>query len=72
MRALYEYRGQAEDELSFPKDAIITNVKKQDDDWWLGDYGGKKELLFPANYTQEIEVMSENPEENVSYMLLKF
>ncbi|RXM29061.1 1-phosphatidylinositol 4,5-bisphosphate phosphodiesterase gamma-1 [Acipenser ruthenus] len=54
VKALYDYRAQREDELSFPKQAIILNVDKQEGGWWRGDYGGKKQLWFPANYVEEI------------------
>ena len=33
VRALYDYIAQREDELSFPKTAVITNVQKQDGGW---------------------------------------
>nr|UPI11531.1 phospholipase C gamma 1 [Mythimna separata] len=56
VKALYDYRARQDDELSFCKQAIITNVDKPDDGWWRGDYGGKKHHWFPANYVQEIEV----------------
>lgn len=56
MKALYDYRARQDDELSFCKHAIITNVDKPDEGWWRGDYGGKKHHWFPANYVQEIEV----------------
>ena len=55
MKALYDYKSQQEDELCFCKHAIITHVKKEDGGWWRGDYGGKRQLWFPANYTQEID-----------------
>lgn len=56
VKALYDYKAQNDDELSFCKHAIITNVRKKDNDlWWTGDYGGKKQHYFPANYVQEIE-----------------
>lgn len=48
-------RAQKSDELSFPKHAIITNVVKQDGGWWKGDYGGKKEQYFPANFVTEVD-----------------
>ncbi|NXL18488.1 PLCG1 phosphodiesterase, partial [Setophaga kirtlandii] len=54
VKALYDYKAQREDELSFCKQAIIHNVDKQDSGWWRGDYGGKKQLWFPANYVEEI------------------
>lgn len=50
VKALYDYMANREDELSFCKHAIITNVKKVQQMWWVGDYGGKKQLYFPANY----------------------
>lgn len=55
VKALYDYRAQREDELSFCKHAIITNVNKEDGGWWRGDYGGKKQHWFPSNYVEEIE-----------------
>ncbi|XP_073433451.1 1-phosphatidylinositol 4,5-bisphosphate phosphodiesterase gamma-1-like [Dendrobates tinctorius] len=54
VKALYDYKAQREDELSFCKQAIIHNVDKQDGGWWRGDYGGKKQLWFPANYVEEM------------------
>uniref|UniRef100_A0A672T380 1-phosphatidylinositol 4,5-bisphosphate phosphodiesterase gamma n=1 Tax=Sinocyclocheilus grahami TaxID=75366 RepID=A0A672T380_SINGR len=54
VRAMYEYKAQRDDELSFSKNAIIQNVDKQEGGWWKGDYGGKKQLWFPANYVEEI------------------
>ncbi|XP_049885076.1 1-phosphatidylinositol 4,5-bisphosphate phosphodiesterase gamma-1 isoform X1 [Pectinophora gossypiella] len=55
VKALYDYRARQDDELSFCKHAIITNVDKPDEGWWRGDYGGKRHHWFPANYVQEIE-----------------
>uniref|UniRef100_A0A3Q3B6R5 1-phosphatidylinositol 4,5-bisphosphate phosphodiesterase gamma n=1 Tax=Kryptolebias marmoratus TaxID=37003 RepID=A0A3Q3B6R5_KRYMA len=54
VRAMYEYKAQRDDELSFTKNAIITNVDKQEGGWWKGDSGGKKQMWFPANYVEEI------------------
>ncbi|TNN59901.1 1-phosphatidylinositol 4,5-bisphosphate phosphodiesterase gamma-1 [Liparis tanakae] len=54
VKALYDYRAQREDELCFPKQALVLNVDKQEGSWWRGDYGGKKQLWFPANYVEEI------------------
>jgi phosphatidylinositol phospholipase C, gamma-1 len=55
VKALYDYKALNDDELSFCKHAIITNVdKKENQPWWKGDYGGKIQHYFPANYVQEI------------------
>nr|CAB3264929.1 1-phosphatidylinositol 4,5-bisphosphate phosphodiesterase gamma-1 [Phallusia mammillata] len=61
VKALYDYKATREDELSFCKHAIITNVSKQDTEgWWQGDYGGKHGLWFPSNYVEEIENSDRN------------
>uniref|UniRef100_A0A672T4X2 Phosphoinositide phospholipase C n=1 Tax=Sinocyclocheilus grahami TaxID=75366 RepID=A0A672T4X2_SINGR len=62
VRAMYEYKAQRDDELSFSKNAIIQNVDKQEGGWWKGDYGGKKQLWFPANYVEEISPTATEPD----------
>ncbi|XP_044272158.1 1-phosphatidylinositol 4,5-bisphosphate phosphodiesterase gamma-1 isoform X2 [Tribolium madens] len=59
VKALYDYRAQQPDELSFCKHAIITNVTKPENSpgWWRGDYGGMKQHFFPANYVMELDRM---------------
>lgn len=54
VKALFDYKAQRDDELTFTKSAIIQNVEKQDGGWWRGDYGGKKQLWFPSNYVEEM------------------
>ncbi|KAJ8278208.1 hypothetical protein GJAV_G00085080 [Gymnothorax javanicus] len=64
VKALYDYKAQREDELCFPKQALLLNVDKQEGGWWRGDYGGKKQLWFPANYVEEVPSSpSREPEE---------
>ncbi|KAI2805487.1 hypothetical protein RDWZM_008746 [Blomia tropicalis] len=64
VKALYDYNAQRFDELSFCKHAIITNVVKPRSNqghefgWWKGDYGGKRQQWFPANFVQEISAIS--------------
>ena len=41
-RALYDYNAMRADEMSFIKDAIITEVEKHDGGWWRGNHGRKK------------------------------
>uniref|UniRef100_A0A3P9IE20 1-phosphatidylinositol 4,5-bisphosphate phosphodiesterase gamma n=1 Tax=Oryzias latipes TaxID=8090 RepID=A0A3P9IE20_ORYLA len=62
VRAMYEYKAQRDDELSFTKDTIISNVDKQEGGWWKGDYGGKKQFWFPANYVEEISPSAAEPD----------
>ncbi|XP_063235452.1 1-phosphatidylinositol 4,5-bisphosphate phosphodiesterase gamma-1 [Bacillus rossius redtenbacheri] len=71
VKAIYDYQAQREDELSFCKHAIITNVNKQDTGgWWLGDYGGKKQHFFPSNYVEEIEPQTGRDDNASDSMLL--
>ncbi|XP_019724032.1 1-phosphatidylinositol 4,5-bisphosphate phosphodiesterase gamma-1 isoform X3 [Hippocampus comes] len=62
VRAMYEYKAQRDDELSFTKNATISNVDKQEGGWWKGDCGGKKQLWFPANYVEEISPSAAEPD----------
>uniref|UniRef100_A0A8C6UXY5 1-phosphatidylinositol 4,5-bisphosphate phosphodiesterase gamma n=1 Tax=Neogobius melanostomus TaxID=47308 RepID=A0A8C6UXY5_9GOBI len=54
VRALYSYQAKKPDELSFSKGALIHNVIKENDGWWIGDYSGKLQLYFPSNYVEEV------------------
>ncbi len=53
---MHPYNANSADELSFPKDAIITNVVKKDMEagWWQGDYGGVVQGWLPCNYVEEV------------------
>ncbi|GBM66374.1 hypothetical protein AVEN_85780-1, partial [Araneus ventricosus] len=62
VKALYDYHAQRPEELSFCKHAIITNVVKETEGWWKGDYGGKKQRLFPVCYVEEIEPQKKSDE----------
>uniref|UniRef100_A0A672PCA9 1-phosphatidylinositol 4,5-bisphosphate phosphodiesterase gamma n=1 Tax=Sinocyclocheilus grahami TaxID=75366 RepID=A0A672PCA9_SINGR len=66
VRAMYEYKAQRDDELSFSKNTIIQNVDKQEGGWWKGDYGGKKQLWFPANYVEEISPTAAEPDRSAT------
>ena len=48
-------------------------MRKEEGGWWRGDYGGQRQLLFPANYIQEIDVAKELQSENVNtFSILAF
>eukprot|EP00042_Codosiga_hollandica_P058066 m.871235 g.871235 ORF g.871235 m.871235 type:complete len:895 (-) comp59761_c1_seq4:1897-4581(-) len=68
-RALYAFNASRPDELSFPKDAIITGVIKQDGEWWQGDYGGMSGAFFPMNFAEEVELDSFGKEEEEDNLL---
>ncbi|XP_058884522.1 F-BAR and double SH3 domains protein 2 isoform X1 [Acipenser ruthenus] len=61
VKALYEYNGQTEDELSFPEGAIIRILNKdnqEDDGFWEGEFNGCVGV-FPSVLVEEL-VGSEN------------
>lgn len=61
VKALYDYEGQTEDELSFPEGAIIRilNKENQDDDgFWEGEFSGRIGV-FPSVLVEELPA-SEN------------
>ncbi|XP_060119879.1 F-BAR and double SH3 domains protein 2 isoform X2 [Heteronotia binoei] len=63
VKALYEYEGQTDDELSFPEGAIIRilNKENQDDDgFWEGEFNGHVGV-FPSVLVEELTA-SENGE----------
>ncbi|KAK9878390.1 hypothetical protein WA026_021698 [Henosepilachna vigintioctopunctata] len=68
VKALYDYKAQRSDELSFCKHAIISNVTKPENSqgWWRGDYGGMKQLFFPENYVVEIGRTEQQDSDNES------
>lgn len=47
--ALYAYKAQNDDELSFEKDDIISVLGRDEPDWWRGELNGLSGL-FPSNY----------------------
>ncbi|PYH93597.1 hypothetical protein BO71DRAFT_327315 [Aspergillus ellipticus CBS 707.79] len=49
--ALYDYEAAEDNELSFPEGADIKSIEFPDDDWWFGEYLGRRGL-FPANYVE--------------------
>ncbi|KAH8238755.1 hypothetical protein KR026_002527 [Drosophila bipectinata] len=59
-KALYSYKANKPDELSFPKHAIITNVQRDNTMWWVGDYGGMIKKHLPANYVKVIDCTTED------------
>ncbi|XP_064433035.1 F-BAR and double SH3 domains protein 2 isoform X2 [Mirounga angustirostris] len=61
VKALYDYEGQTDDELSFPEGAVIRilNKENQDDDgFWEGEFSGRIGV-FPSVLVEELSA-SEN------------
>ncbi|CAH6792710.1 Fchsd2 [Phodopus roborovskii] len=61
VKALYDYEGQTDDELSFPEGAIIRIVNKEnqdDDGFWEGEFNGRIGV-FPSVLVEDLSA-SEN------------
>ena len=57
LRALYDFTGSGEDELSFEEGDLLVLVTKEEEDWWVGEIvdrkTGQKILgFFPADYVE--------------------
>lgn len=50
---LYDYDGQADDELTIRKGDVILDVKKMPGGWWEGQLGSKRGV-FPDNFVSVI------------------
>ncbi|NWS11222.1 SH319 protein, partial [Pachyramphus minor] len=50
-RALYDFHGENEDELSFKAGDMITELESVDEDWMSGEIQGKSGI-FPKNFVQ--------------------
>ncbi|XP_029375130.1 F-BAR and double SH3 domains protein 2-like isoform X2 [Echeneis naucrates] len=61
-KALYDYAGQTDDELSFPEGAIIRVLSREtheDDGFWEGEFNGVVGV-FPAVLVEDLAGASEN------------
>uniref|UniRef100_A0A672ZRI1 F-BAR and double SH3 domains protein 2-like n=1 Tax=Sphaeramia orbicularis TaxID=375764 RepID=A0A672ZRI1_9TELE len=61
-KALYDYAGQTDDELSFPEGAIIRILSREtheDDGFWEGEFNGVVGV-FPAVLVEDLTASSEN------------
>nr|XP_018262413.1 uncharacterized protein I303_05430 [Kwoniella dejecticola CBS 10117]OBR84571.1 hypothetical protein I303_05430 [Kwoniella dejecticola CBS 10117] len=52
VKALYDYSGNAADELSLRVGQVIKVTTQVSDDWWIGECDGRSGL-FPKAYTEE-------------------
>ncbi|WWC96074.1 hypothetical protein V866_002941 [Kwoniella sp. B9012] len=52
VKALYDYHGNASDELDLTIGQVIEVKTKVSDDWWIGECDGRSGL-FPKSYTED-------------------
>lgn len=50
-RALFDFTGQNDDEISFKVGDVITVINEIDKGWWVGEVHNKRGI-FPVNYTE--------------------
>ncbi|KAM6945966.1 F-BAR and double SH3 domains protein 2 [Aplochiton taeniatus] len=62
VRALYDYEGQTDEELSFPEGAVIRLLSRDtptDDGFWEGEYNGRAGV-FPSVLVEDLTENGEN------------
>ncbi|XP_070983307.1 F-BAR and double SH3 domains protein 2-like isoform X2 [Oncorhynchus clarkii lewisi] len=62
VRALYDYAGQADEELSFPEGAVIRLLNRDtqtDDGFWEGEFNGRVGV-FPSVLVEDLTESGEN------------
>lgn len=55
-KAIYDYEGQTDDELSFPEGAVIRILNKdnqEDDGFWEGEFNGRVGV-FPSVLVEDL------------------
>ena len=53
VKALYDFQGQDESELTFYAGDVITLIEgKEGEDWWTGELNGQRGLM-PSNYVEK-------------------
>jgi hypothetical protein len=52
-RALYDFKGETEQDLSFSTGDTIVVLGQPFPDWWEGELNGRRGL-FPANFVEEL------------------
>ncbi|KAI8647696.1 hypothetical protein BD408DRAFT_408340 [Parasitella parasitica] len=64
-RAIYDFGGDNEDELSFKTGDLIQVVEEVDEGWWLGEAtdsnGTVRRGIFPVNYTELVATSAGPP-----------
>lgn len=51
VKAIFEYKSDYEDDLSFPVGQLITVTEVEDEEWYTGTYNGKSGM-FPKNFVE--------------------
>lgn len=51
-KAIYDFNGENEDEISFKAGDVITVINQIDKGWWVGEIHNKQGI-FPVNFTEE-------------------
>lgn len=60
VRALFDYTGETQPELSFKKGDIITVTEKDESGWWQGELNGERGV-FPSGWVEELTSPASGP-----------
>ncbi|KAJ1547805.1 hypothetical protein HK405_004887 [Cladochytrium tenue] len=58
VRALYDYKSQAPEELNISRDQIVPVIATHEDGWWEGlttEGGRQRKGLFPSNFVERVK-----------------
>ncbi|GHJ84245.1 hypothetical protein NliqN6_0647 [Naganishia liquefaciens] len=67
VRVLFEYSGNAADELTMQTGDIITVTKEVSPDWWIGENALGQSGLFPSAYTEYHDAVTDDNGDNFDY-----
>lgn len=67
VRVLFEYSGNAADELTIRSGDIITVTKEVSPDWWIGENTLGQSGLFPSAYTEYHEGVTDDDGDNFDF-----
>ncbi|TQS37823.1 hypothetical protein Golomagni_01690 [Golovinomyces magnicellulatus] len=62
----YDYEVAEDNEIQLIEGEYITNIDMVDDDWWMGVNSRGERGLFPSNYVELVEEISNAPAAQVS------
>ena len=54
VKAIFDYKSDYDEDLSFDAGTIINIISVENDEWYSGEYDGKQGM-FPKNFVEELK-----------------